>query len=350
MIVSNSYNRKFAHFICLSSPKANDWTAIRDGNNNRLSIGGFSFKKKGISSYTEANNARDVIAMLYLMSFLQLEDYHVTTAHSTVTDTAMLRIKNSSEPTANEQPININLFGSVNKKETIETSVQSLYVTQNENYTRMLLNTGIQYSKKISSKLNLLTSFTFSPETKFKNTNDRVIATVTYSNSGSEASFDVSDVVTTKINMINPSKFSFGAGIGKSKTWLIGTEITFTENQKLVNRFPLTSNAFYENSTRFALGGYYIPKYDSFSSYFNRVTYRAGFRYENSGLVLRNESINDYGMTFGLGLPVGLSKINLGFEYGKKGTTAQNLIQENYFNINVGFSLNDLWFRKREIN
>jgi hypothetical protein len=79
-------------------------------------FGEFSFKKKGISSYTEANNARDVIVMLYLMSFLQLEDYHVTTAHSTVTDTAMLRIKNSSEPTANEQPINVNLFGRVNKK------------------------------------------------------------------------------------------------------------------------------------------------------------------------------------------------------------------------------------------
>jgi hypothetical protein len=116
LIDSKSYNSIFAHFICLSSPKANDWTAIRDGNNNRLSIGEFSFKKKGLSSYTEANNAHDVIAMLYLMSFLQLEDYHVTTAHSTVTDTAMLRIKNSSEPTANEQPINVNSFGRVNKK------------------------------------------------------------------------------------------------------------------------------------------------------------------------------------------------------------------------------------------
>lgn len=66
--------------------------------------------------------------------------------------------------------------------------------------------------------------------------------------------------------------------------------------------------------------------------------------------MLKNESINDYGMTFGLGLPVGLSKINIGFELGKKGTTTQNLIQENYFNLNIGLSLSDLWFRKREIN
>jgi hypothetical protein len=72
--------------------------------------------KKGLSSYTEANNARDVIAMLYLLSFLHLEDYHVTKVHSTVTDTAILRIKMSSHPPVNKQPININSFGRVNKK------------------------------------------------------------------------------------------------------------------------------------------------------------------------------------------------------------------------------------------
>ena len=33
-------------------------------------------------------------------------------------------------------------------------------------------------------------------------------------------------------------------------------------------------------------------------------------------------------MTFGLGLPVGLSKINIGFEFGKKEQITQNLIQE----------------------
>ena len=107
----------FAHFICLSFPaEANDWTTIRDGSNNRLSIGQFSFKKKGSSSYTDANNACDVLAMFYLMSFLQLEDYHVTTIHSNVTDTAMMTIKNSSVPPANEQPINVNSIGRVNKK------------------------------------------------------------------------------------------------------------------------------------------------------------------------------------------------------------------------------------------
>ena len=52
--------------------------------------------------------------------------------------------------------------------------------------------------------------------------------------------------------------------------------------------------------------------------------------------------------TFGAGLPVtgSFSNFNVGFEIGKKGTTSANLVQENYFNLNVSFSLNDKWFVK----
>jgi len=55
-------------------------------------------------------------------------------------------------------------------------------------------------------------------------------------------------------------------------------------------------------------------------------------------------------MNFGLGLPVGNSSINLGFEFGKKGTTSNGLIEENYFNLSVGLSLSDIWFKKRKID
>jgi hypothetical protein len=73
-------------------------------------------RKKGFLPTQRQTMHVTSLPCFYLMSFLQLEDHHVTTAHSTVTDTAMLRIENSSEPTANEQPINVNSFGRVNKK------------------------------------------------------------------------------------------------------------------------------------------------------------------------------------------------------------------------------------------
>ena len=80
------------------------------------------------------------------------------------------------------------------------------------------------------------------------------------------------------------------------------------------------------------------------------MVYRAGFRYENTGLVIKDKSIEDYGMNFGLGLPLGYSKIDLGFEIGVRGTQYYNLIRENYFNISVGLSLSDKWFKKRKID
>lgn len=79
---------------------------------------------------------------------------------------------------------------------------------------------------------------------------------------------------------------------------------------------------------------------------------------ENSGLLINSEnndgefnSVNNYGISFGIGLPVGkqLSNLNFGFEYGKRGNTESNLVQENFINLRVSISLNDKWFRKKQI-
>jgi hypothetical protein len=97
------------------------------------------------------------------------------------------------------------------------------------------------------------------------------------------------------------------------------------------------------------LGGYYIPNYNSFGNYFKRVVYRAGARFEQTGLNVNGQDINEFGISFGLGLPVGrlFSNANLGFEIGRRGTTDFGLIQENFFNTFISFSLNDRWFEKR---
>ena len=87
---------------------------------------------------------------------------------------------------------------------------------------------------------------------------------------------------------------------------------------------------------------------NSFTNYFSKVVYRGGFRYENTGLVLNNEAIKDYALTLGLGLPLGgtFSNINIGLEFGKRGTTNAGLVQENYTNLSIGLSFNDKWFKK----
>jgi hypothetical protein len=212
------------------------------------------------------------------------------------------------------------------------------------------LNTGFLYKTKINSKLDLNAGITYHPEATLNSENERKIATIIYNINGAELISEENNIAINDTKLKIPTKFSFGLGIGENKKWAIGSELTFTNNNSMTNRFGPIQNVSYENSTKVAIGGYFVPKYDSFSNYLSRIIYRGGFRYENTGLVLNNKSINDYAVTFGLGLPIGLSKINLGVELGKRGTTSSGLIEENYVNVTVGLSLSDLWFIKRKID
>lgn len=211
---------------------------------------------------------------------------------------------------------------------------------------------GVQMQTELKNKIVWSNSLSFQPEIKLTSKNSRNIAVINYGSGGAELVYDSRDVIIAHTKMNIPTKMNIGTGFGKATKWFVGLEYSYQENSKLKNRFDVSANTNYENSSIFALGGYYIPKYNSFTNYWNRVTYRGGFKYGNTGIVLNNQSIKDYGIDFGMGLPVGgsISNINIGFELGKRGTTAANLIQENYFNVHIGLSFNDKWFNKRKYN
>ena len=113
-----------------------------------------------------------------------------------------------------------------------------------------------------------------------------------------------------------------------------------------------TNKTTYEDASKLSIGGFFIPQYNSFSSYFKRAVYRAGVRMEKTGLIINNESIKEFGISFGIGLAIGdsrlLSNANIGFEFAQRGTTKSNLVQEDYFNVQLSLSLNDRWFQKRK--
>jgi long-subunit fatty acid transport protein len=211
-------------------------------------------------------------------------------------------------------------------------------------------NFGMMYNRKITEKLILFGSLVYSPESNLTLDNERNITTVLVSNNFTAIPQEdgITEMSMSKLKL--PSKYVFGAGIGQERKWMVGAELTMQQSSNFGNRFNDIDNVEFENSTKFSVGGYFIPKYNSFNRYLERVTYRAGFNYENTGLIINNEAINNYGITFGLGLPLGgsFSNINIGFEYGKRGTTNAGLIEENYTNLFISLSLNDRWFVKRK--
>jgi hypothetical protein len=211
---------------------------------------------------------------------------------------------------------------------------------------------GVMWENKVSAKHKLFLSAYYTPESTLNLVNSRTVATVQFSSTTSPFIIDeeIIAVADTKIKL--PSKFAFGAGFGQERKWLVGAEFTLSQTSSLQNRFNDITNATFENAKKFAVGGYFIPQYNSFSSYFKRITFRGGFRYENTGLILNDKSIDDAAVTLGLGFPItgSFSNVNVGMEYGRKGTKAADLVRENYVNIIVSLSLNDKWFVKRKIN
>lgn len=208
------------------------------------------------------------------------------------------------------------------------------------------LNSGLIYKTKIKN-FNFVSSLNFTPTAALNSDNFRQTGTLSILDGATLLSnVTEDDLPNTKLRL--PSKLSVGTGIGNEKKWFVGTEVSLLSKGDL--DIDLNDDAVYEKGSKISLGGYFIPRYNSFSSYFDRIVYRAGVRYEKTGLVVRDESIKDQAVTLGLGLPLNRAIINLGFELGKKGTTNSGLVQENYMNFSVGLSFNDKWFVKRKFD
>jgi long-subunit fatty acid transport protein len=221
------------------------------------------------------------------------------------------------------------------------TSVKNTAILSGINF-----NLGLMYQTKITKKMSFYSSVSYTAESTLVSQNTREIG-VSGDNTNTQE-----DARSLKL----PSKLSFGAGLGENRKWLLGAEVSLQSTGNLVNFYNEvynpSYNVVYGKGSKYSIGGYFIPNYKSYTSYAKRITYRGGLKYEKTGLIIDSESINDIGLTLGMGMPLSgtFSNINFGFELGKKGTTTSNLVQENYANINIGFSLNEKWFEKRKFN
>lgn len=106
-----------------------------------------------------------------------------------------------------------------------------------------------------------------------------------------------------------------------------------------------------------------VYSFDNNVTFLQRLHYRVGFNYTQTELLIENNlgqevAIDNYGMSFGLGIPILVgnsnTNINFGASLGNLGTTANGLIQERYIGMYVGLSITPLggngWFIKRKYN
>lgn len=145
-------------------------------------------------------------------------------------------------------------------------------------------------------------------------------------------------------NIVLPGMYGFGFALKKEYRWLFQADYA---TQLWENFEFLGTETSLRNSQRVTAGLQFQPKTNYRRNYFANVQYRVGFKYYKTYLELNETRLNDMSVSFGLGFNVRqLSRVNLGVELGQRGTTANNLIKENYARVVLGISLNDTWFQR----
>jgi hypothetical protein len=205
----------------------------------------------------------------------------------------------------------------------------------------------------IKKKYNFQGMFSFEPKAPLNSENNRVFYTQSINNQSVSDFIEVNlDAIGLDVTSVDISKtYKLGLGFGENKKWFLGLQRNLTKSATFNNDFFKRENIRYRDSKKWTIGGFYIPNYASFTSFWSRVVYRFGFRSEQMSLIVNNIPLTETGISFGVGLPLGgLSNANVGLEISQRGQKEFGLLKETLIALRIGLSLNDVWFIKRKFN
>ncbi len=100
---------------------------------------------------------------------------------------------------------------------------------------------------------------------------------------------------------------------------------------------------------RIAAGAELQPKRESSAPFSQRVAYRFGIFYDASYYRLKDQPINEIGLTGGVGLPIyGDTKLNIGVGYSRRGLTDFGLQRDSIVRFSITLSGAETWFLRPE--
>ena len=239
------------------------------------------------------------------------------------------------------------LFGSLNSYRKVQFDDNSILNAKSieENYLLGLhLNFGAIYTAKISDfDFNL--GYVYDMGSVISAERSNLIETYRL---GTVSELIEDTILYNNIegDLVLPTAHSVGASISNDQ-WLLAAEYKL-KNWSEYRLFSETDSL--KNSSKIAFGAEYTPDKKSINNYFKLIRYRVGLHATSTNLNLRNQQLNEVAITLGFGLPLRKSGalFNISAEIGRRGTTAENLIQDTFARFKFGLVLSDVWFIKRK--
>ncbi len=226
---------------------------------------------------------------------------------------------------------------------------------QNLDLRQPVFSFGLQYQETFDDRFFFCLGGTYDLETRIRaNTKTRITNNVyPYKRAHLNDSVIIDpayklDEDTLMAPFTLPSKTGLGLAFG------IPGKLTITADYYMQDWTGSLSGYNYSTTKASSIhfGAELIPNQKALRGYHKFIAYRLGGYYSDYYLVVNGEQLKDYGITFGLGLPVKSMKtsLNVSFTLGTRGTTDFNLVKENYGIITFNVTLHDLWFRKRKFD
>ena len=259
--------------------------------------------------------------------------------------------------------LNMNyVFGPINRFSDLGTQNSVIQFQEHESFSIQGFNIdlGLSYRYEIDNMIINLATYV-SPESQLNI--EKSIFQYTYITSGEYQSFmdTILYIDNIKGHLVMPISYGIGLSLLSQDNWLLGVDYSYTNWSNYSILGQMFSYMYDKN--QIIIGGSFTPKKTDIYNYWNRIEYKMGVSYCVGYLDLASLSTNtdssvpleDFSISFGAALPMNkvVSKANIGCRYGIRGAIqgihTADFIREEYFSIYLSMTLNDKWFKKRQI-
>lgn len=239
------------------------------------------------------------------------------------------------------------MFGTISNINSLTTSSNTLFMREMKvrDYN---VNVGIQYAYDIDKDSRIIVGASFTPKKSFHGKTWGLY----YDNQDAKA--DTVGMAKLNGKFEQPNTFGVGFSYNYKKQFLAEVDFTYQDWAKAkyspIAGFEAKDTKF-NNRWKAAAGVQYTP--NKRGSYLGVMKFRVGGFYNNDYMTVGGNSVKDYGVSAGVGLPVpgvtGKTTLNLGIEWKRRQASPQMLIQEDYLSFTVGINVNEVWFWKNKI-
>lgn len=179
---------------------------------------------------------------------------------------------------------------------------------------------------------------------------------VTFSSSVSLATDSVSSSYTAIGTIKNGSKsikteLPYRLGIGIATKWSDRYQVFLDYLFQPLSQFKRddVASQYLRDMSKISLGFEYKNPRPESQSFWEQLILRSGLSYEQTQYTFNGTGINQVSVYGGVSIPLGFDNtIDLGLQYGKRGTTDNNLLNENIYKFSITLSIGELWFVRQE--